>query len=80
MDRKVFTYGLGPEYNWLEWDESSSVPVDPPPVVFETLSELITGDWRDDVKERADEDPSYLDCIHSNLRAAVAQVIAERDE
>jgi hypothetical protein len=80
MDRKVFTYGLGPEYNWLEWDEGSSVPVDPPPVVFETLSELITGDWRDDVKERADEDPSYLDRIHSNLRAAVAQVIAERDE
>ena len=21
MEREVFTYGLGPEYNWLEWQE-----------------------------------------------------------
>ena len=80
MERKVFTYGLGPEYNWLEWDEGSSVPVDPPPVVFETLSELITGDWRDDVKEHAEEDPNYLYRMHPKLRASVAQVIAESDK
>lgn len=80
MERKVFTYGLGPEYNWLGWDEGSSVPADPPPDVFEALNEVISGDWRDDVREHADEDPTYLDRIHPSLRSVVAQVIADRDE
>lgn len=80
MEREVFTYGLGPEYNWLEWDEGSAPSSDPPDVVFEALGKLIIGDWREYVREHADEDPKYLDGIHPSLRAAVAQVIAERNE
>lgn len=80
LERQVFTYGLGPEYNWLEWEEGSSVPTDPPPAIFEALNELILGDWRDDVREHADEDRGYLDRMHPDLRAAVAQIIAEKDE
>lgn len=80
LEREVFTYGLGPEYNWLEWDEGSAPPSDPPDAVFEALGELIIGDWREEVKAHADEDPKYLDGIHPSLRAAVAQVIADGDE
>ena len=79
MEQKVFTYGLGPEYNWLEWEEGSSVLADPPQVVFEALSKLISGDWREDVKEHAGEDPNYADHMHPSLRAAVSHVIAVRD-
>lgn len=80
IEREVFTYGLGPEYNWLEWDEGVSPSLDLPAAAFEALGELIIGDWREEVREHADEDPKYLDGIHPGLRAAVAQVIADRDE
>lgn len=56
------------------------MPADPPPDVFEALNEVISGDWREDVREHADEDPTYLDRIHPSLRSVVAQVIADRDE
>lgn len=79
IDREVFTYGLGPEYNWLEWDEGGSPSLDLPAAVFESLGELIIGEWREEIREHADEDPSYLGGIHPSLRAAVAQVIAERN-
>ncbi|MGV0958255.1 MAG: hypothetical protein ACOYB1_00315 [Limnohabitans sp.] len=80
IEREVFTYGLGPEYNWLEWGEGGSPSLELPATVFEALGELIIGDWREQVREHADEDPIYLDGIHPSLRAAVAQVIAERDK
>lgn len=79
MEREVFTYGLGPEYNWLEWEEGSST-AEPTSSAFEALSERITGEWRDYVREYADEDPSYLYEIHPNLRAAVAEAVGEGDE
>lgn len=80
IEREVFTYGLGPEYNWLEWEEGSSPPLDLPDAVFEALGELIVGDWAEDVREHADEDPDYLEGIHPSLRAAVSRVIAERSD
>lgn len=80
MEREVFTYGLGPEYNWLEWEEGSAPSSDPPDAVFEALGELIIGDWREDVREHADEDPKYLDGIHPSLRLAVAKAIDNEDE
>jgi hypothetical protein len=80
MAREVFTHGLGPEYNWLDWAEGSSSPGEPTAAAFEALGALITGDWRDYVREDADEDASYLDAIHPDLRAAVAEAIGDRDE
>lgn len=79
MEHEVFTYGLGPEYNWLEWEEGSSPPEELTGSAFEALGKLITGDWCEDVREHADGDKSYLDGIHPNLRAAVAQAIGEKD-
>jgi len=75
LEREVFTYGLGPEYNWLEWGEDSAVSEDLPASVFDMLGELITDDWREDVLEYAGDDPNYLDTIHPRLRDYVAAVI-----
>lgn len=79
LAREVFTYGLGPEYNWLEWKEGCPPEGEPTASAFKTLAALITGDWRNHVCEHADADPRYLDCIHPNLRAAAAEAIGAGD-
>ena len=78
MERKVFTYGLGPEYNWLDWEEGSPPSNELPASVFEALRKLISGDWRAGILEHADDDASYLDQIHPKLQGAVAQVIGKK--
>lgn len=80
MAREVLTYGLGPEYNWLEWEEGVSPAGEPTASAFEALGELINGDWRDDVCEDAGEELGYLDGIHPSLHAVVAKTIGNRDE
>ena len=80
LAREVFTYGLGPEYNWLEWEEGVSPHGEPTEFAFGALGELITGDWSDDVRENAGEEPGCLDGIHPSLQAAVAKAIGNRDE
>jgi hypothetical protein len=80
MAREVFTYGLGPEYNWLEWQEGAPPAGEPSESTFKALGDLIVGDWLDDVREDADGQPGYLDRIHPSLKAAVAEAIADRDE
>jgi hypothetical protein len=77
LEGEVFTYGLGPEYNWLEWDEHTAPSREPPESVFEALCRMITDDWHDEILEYADDDPSYLDGIHPKLKQAVAKVLAE---
>lgn len=76
MNREVFTYGLGPEYNWLEWQEGSPPPSELPTTVFEALGQLIVGDWLEDVQEHADGEPSYIKEIHPQLQAFVAKAIS----
>jgi hypothetical protein len=78
LAREVFTYGLGPEYNWLEWEEGRPPSNELPASVFGALRELISGDWRNDVREHADDDASYLDQIHPKLQGAVAKVIGNK--
>ena len=79
MAREVFTYGLGPEYNWLEWKEGAPPAGEPSESTLTSLCDLIVGDWKEDVCEDAEGEPSYLDRIHPSLRAAVAKAIADRD-
>ncbi len=80
LAREVFTYGLGPEYNWLEWEEGGPPPGEPSESALTALGDLIVGDWQEDVREDADGQPSYLDEIHPTLKAAVAKAIADQDE
>jgi len=79
MAREVFTYGLGPEYNWLEWEEGAPPAGEPSEPTLTALCDLIVGDWKEDVYEDADGEPRYLDRIHPSLMAAVAKAIADRD-
>jgi len=79
MAREVFTYGLGPEYNWLEWEEGAPPAGEPSESTLTALCDLIVGDWKADVCEDAEGEPIYLDRIHPSLRAAVAKAIADRD-
>ena len=78
LEREVFTYGLGPEYNWLEWEEGSPPSNELPTSVFEALRKLISGDWRAGILEHGDHDASYLDQIHPKLQGAVAKVIGKK--
>ena len=77
MAREVFTYGLGPEYNWLEWKEGAPPVGEPSESALTALCELIVGEWQEDVYGDADGQPSYLDGIHPSLRTAVAKAIAD---
>jgi len=72
---EIFTYGLGPEYNWLHWEEESPSGVALPNSVFTAIRDLIEGDWRDQVSEYAEGDDSYLEGVHPRLRAAVKRVL-----
>jgi hypothetical protein len=80
MAREVFTYGLGPEYNWLEWQEGAPPAGKPSESTLNALGDRIVGDWLDDVREDADGQPGYIDRIHPSLKVAVAEAIADRDE
>lgn len=80
MAREVFTYGLGPEYNWLEWQEGVPPAGELSAFALKALGDLIVGNWREDVREDADVQPSYLEGIHPSLKTAVAKVIADQDE
>lgn len=76
MAGEVMTYGLGPEYNWLEWDDTAPTGDELPDAAFEALSELIVDEWSSHVLDYADGDPDYLRGIHPRLRDAVAKVLA----
>ncbi len=78
--REVFTYGLGPEYNWLQWQETSQPDGEPPPEAFSALCSLIRGDWSYYLPEYADGEEDYLEGIHPALREAVAEVISQADD
>ena len=80
LAREVFTYGLGPEYNWLEWGDGVPPRGEPPEFALKALGDLIVGDWQQDVFDDAYGQPNYLDGIHPSLRMAVAKAIADQDE
>lgn len=80
LAREVFTYGLGPEYNWLEWQEGAPPKGEPPEFVLTALGDLIVGDWQEAVCDDAYGEPSYLEGIHPSLRTAVAKAIANQEE
>lgn len=75
LAREVFTYGLGPEYNWMEWEDIASLPAEPGPSAIEALYGLITAEWLQDVCWDAERDPRFLDDMHPDLRAAMARAI-----
>jgi hypothetical protein len=73
MEQEAFTYCLGPEFNWLEWEESDAIVADLPAFVVEELGKLIAGEWRDHVRELVDSDPNYIEGIHPALRPYMCQ-------
>jgi hypothetical protein len=75
LDGEIFTYGLGPEYNWLHWEEGRPRGAALPNRVFTAIRDLIEGDWRDFVSEHAEGDDTYLEGVHPRLRAAVKRVL-----
>ena len=76
---EVFTYGLGPEYNWLEWGQGVPSAGEPGPSAFDALYDLITMEWLHDVCCDADGNPRYLDEMHPDLRVAMAKAIENCD-
>lgn len=80
LAREVFTYGLGPEYNWLEWEDGTGPVGEPGPSAFEALYGLITSEWLEDVCQDAEMDPRYLEDLHPDLRVAVAKAIDSCDK
>ena len=78
-DGQVLTYGLGPEYNWLHWEERSATGSEPPSEVYDSLSQLIGAEWRDDVRAHAEDDETYADRVHPSLRLAVTAALAGGD-
>ena len=80
LAREVFSYGLGPEYNWLSWQEFAAPGGELRTEVFRALCDVIRGDWADRIREYADGDVDYQAYIHPALSAAVAEVISQRGE
>ena len=79
MAREVMTYGLGRDYNWLDWRDGLGLAGEPPEHVFAALSNVIrtNGYWATTIRECADGDPAYLETVHPRLRDAVAAVLEE---
>lgn len=75
LSGEIFTYGLGPEYNWLHWEDGRPSGAALPNGVFAAIRDLIEGDWCDQVLEHAEGDDSYLESVHPILRAAVKRVL-----
>jgi len=75
LSGEIFSYGLGPEYDWLHWEEGKAIEQELPTEVFDALQELIAREWRSQVIEVAGGDDDYLSGIHPKLQAAVAAVL-----
>jgi hypothetical protein len=76
LERQVFTHGLEPEFHWLDWEEISAPPSEPPAAVFEALGNLILGEWRQYVRKQADGIPSYIEGVHPKLRPYIYTAIS----
>jgi hypothetical protein len=76
---EVFTYGLGPEYNWLHWEEGTATDQDLPIKAFDALRDLIESEWRDDVLEYFEEEDANLDGVNPRLLPAVRRVLRARE-
>lgn len=76
---KVMTYGLGPEYNWLQWGEGIATDKELPVKVFDALRDLIEGEWQDDVFEYFEEDDAILNDVHRRLKPAIKRILRVRD-
>ena len=75
LSGEVFTSGLGPEYNWMYWEDLPPMKTEPPQEVFSTLREVIKNEWRDEILDYAEGDDGYLDRINPLLKSAVESVI-----
>lgn len=72
---EVFTYGLGPEYNWLEWGDGTTPAGAPGPSALDELYNLITSEWLDDVCWDAEGNPDYLNDLPSDLSMTLAKAL-----
>jgi hypothetical protein len=77
LSGEVFSYGLGPEYNWLHWEEAAAAEQELPNEVFDALQELIANEWSSLIIDHAEGNDDYLSGIHPRLQAAVAAVLCE---
>jgi hypothetical protein len=75
LSGEVYTYGLGPEHNWLEWAEGSITGEALPDEVFEALCDVIVEHWPIRIREMAEGNPDYLEGIHARLRGSVSRVL-----
>lgn len=75
LANEIFSYGLGPEYNWLHWEEGKTTGEALPIKVFYAIRELIEGDWQDSIAEHSEEDEMFLDSVHPRLRSAVKRAV-----
>lgn len=80
MAREVFSYGLGHEYNRLEWQEGVRPADELPAFALKAIGDLIVGDWWEDVREDAGGQPSYHEGTRPSLKTAMATAIAGQDE
>ena len=75
LAREVFTYGLGPEFNWIYWEDLGSAPAISPPIeVYESLADLIDGDWSDSLSEYITENESFMENCHPSLKQAITRL------
>jgi len=83
LNNVVFTYGYGPEYNWLHWQEISNPTSydenNPPIEVIEAYFELLEGDWAYELKEYFEDelDLEFLNKSHPLIKSTIEKPLKE---
>lgn len=81
LDRDAVTYIMGPEYNWLEWqdDQQTTMEIDDaraPKAVLDGFCDLVETSWSENIREHfEDELPS--EALPQQLRQVILKVLAE---
>ena len=84
LNKEVFTYGFGPEYNWLHWQEISNPTSydenNPPIEVIEAYCELLEGDWAYELKEYFEDelDLAFLNKLHPLIKSTIEKLLKSR--
>lgn len=76
LAREVFAYGLGPDYNWLYWENLGSAPaISAPNEVYEALSSIIENDWKYEFHEQVQDNEDFIENCHPMLRETLTTLV-----
>jgi hypothetical protein len=80
MENTLLTYGLGREFNHIEWQDLSTSRGELTSKCVKKIRELIAGEWQSKVQEYYAENPVNLKSVPISLRSELLTTLSNYDD